>query len=826
LGLATRVKQPKPGTALATSPALSVFFPQSRPALMNRLFRSSSLSWLALIGGAVLLLFWINARRIAEIERISQLEAGAAADDTSPTGYVRGTRNLILPEKTPSGQPWVMDVQKMLAAGAVPVKHTDYDNAPEGRPIQGASPYRGWLRLIARLEVWLGGYSPGRAVERAVLHANPLVHGLLCLGAGLFVAWRFGAATGGLLALGIAVLFPLTGLFAPGQPDDHGLLLGANLVSLLLILAGIQAGGRAAGCLCFALAGTAAGFGLWLDASTQAVALSAVWTGGLLAVWLAARPVAGAARPPALPWRWWVAGGTVTALLGWLVEGHPGGLVGVNLDTNHPLTLLAWAAGAEVLVRLHAWRQDGVGRVGHAAMAGALAILILVPGWLIHKGGNTASFGPDGTGLGAFTTAENLTGWIGTDGLSPALLATVLPLLLGGIAIWQLRKNPATRQALAVALGTVGILLLFSLVQLRWWGLLDSALLGLFAIVTTGLPAGLARLWWRLGLILMLIPGFVLSWPKTTTEEKLSPAQARILIERDLAQWLSARSEPGTIALAPPALSASLCYYGGLRVVASPFPGNQDGLTLAVRIAAATSTDEAQALVQRRGIQYLIVPSWDGVLDEFARIGSDKPERSLIALLRQWLPPRWLRPVAYQMPVVPGLENDSLAVFEVVEPQENAVALSRLAEYFVETGRLELAAAVGDSLEKAFASDAGALIARAQVALARNENRTLARIIPELLSAIADGKDEDLSWERRTSLAIVLAQIKRTDQARGQAEFSLKEADVDRLRSLGPVTLFRLLTLARAFRLEFAHPDLQRTALELLPTEYRAQLQR
>ncbi|MES1168269.1 MAG: hypothetical protein ABUL61_03770, partial [Oleiharenicola lentus] len=260
-------------------------------------------------------------------------------------------------------------------------------------------------------------------------------------------------------------------------------------------------------------------------------------------------------------------------------------------------------------------------------------------------------------------------------------------------------------------------------------------MLGLFAIVTTGLPAGFARLGWRTGLILMLVPGFVLSWPKTQTEEKLSPAQARTLIERDLAQWLSARSEPGTIAFAPPALSASLCYYGGLRVVATPFPGNQEGLALAVRIASATSTDEAQALVQRRGIQYLIVPSWDGVLDEFARIGSATPERSLVALLRQWLPPRWLRPVAYQMPVIPGLENDSLAVFEVVEPQENAVALSRLAEYFVETGRLDLAAAVGDSLEKAFANDAGALIARAQVALARNESRTLARIVPELLPA-------------------------------------------------------------------------------------------
>jgi hypothetical protein len=258
--------------------------------------------------------------------------------------------------------------------------------------------------------------------------------------------------------------------------------------------------------------------------------------------------------------------------------------------------------------------------------------------------------------------------------------------------------------------------------------------------------------------------------------------------------------------------------------VASPYPGNQDGLAQVARIAGTPSTDEAQALIQRRGIQYLVLPSWDDSLDRLARSGSENPERSLVALLRQWLPPRWLRPVAYQMPVIPGLEQDSLAVFEVVEPQENATALSRLAEYFVETGRLDLAAAVADSLEKSFAADAGAMIARAQVAMARGDGRSLARVMPELLPAVAEGRDEDLSWERRASLAIVLAQTKHADLARPQVEFCLREADTDRLRSLGPVSLFRLLAISRSYRLDFADPRLRETALSLLPAEFQAQL--
>jgi hypothetical protein len=486
--------------------------------------------------------------------------------------------------------------------------------------------------------------------------------------------------------------------------------------------------------------------------------------------------------------------------------------------------VLAWLAGAEVLVRLHAWRQGGARRADVAGLAAAAVALILVPAWLLHRGGSPVSFGPAASGLAAYTAETSLGGWIKRDGVSLALVASVLPLLLVAFALLQLRQGAVMRRTLLISLGATGVLLLLSLVQLRWWGVLDAALLGLLVVVIAGLPAGFARVAGQTAIALLLLPGFVQSWPRKQASEELTPAQARTLIERDLAQWLSARSEPSTIAFAPPALSASLAYYGGLHVIASPYPGNQDGLTLAVRIAGTTSTDEAQALLMRRGIQYVIVPSWDTVLDELVKLGSDAPERSLIALLRQWLPPRWLRPVPYQMPVINGLANDSVAVFEVVEPQENAIALSRLAEYFVETGRLDLAVAVSDSLEQAFATDAGAMIARAQVALARGESRTLARVIPALLPAIADGKDEDLSWERRVNLAIVLAQVKRTDLARTQVEFCLAEADVERLRSLGTISLYRLLTLARGYGLDFAEPGLRTTALTLLPEEFRNQM--
>jgi hypothetical protein len=523
-----------------------------------------------------------------------------------------------------------------------------------------------------------------------------------------------------------------------------------------------------------------------------------------------------------LPWRHWAAGGALVAIAGWVVEKCPGGLAGSSLDANHPLLAIAWFGAAELLMRLQGWRAGETNRFQRiAAVAGALALFAPVA-WLVHRGGTAgASFGPDHPALAG---SGGLIGWVRTGGLSLGLVAALLPLLLM-LAAWRLMASqPSWRAALAFALGCTIVLLALGTWQLRWWGLVDVMLLGLLAVVAAATPGGFAALGWRSGLAVLLLPALAAAWPRPVSDESLAPAEARALVERDLAQWLAMRSEPGTIVFAPPALSGSLSYYGGLRVIASPYPGNPDGLALAARIAGTASTDEAQALIQGRGIQYIVLPSWDDSLDRLAQAGAEKPQGSLVALLRQWLPPRWLRPLAYQQPVIPGLEQDSLAVFEVVEPQENAIALSRLAEYFVETGRLELAGAVGDSLEQAFAADAGAMIARAKVALARGESRTLARIMPELLPAVADGLDEDLPWERRANLAIVMAQTKHPEKARAQVEFCLAEADAERLRSLGPVSLYRLLALARTFRVNFTDPALHATALALLPEEFQAQL--
>ena len=185
---------------------------------MNRLFRPPALAWLTLVVGAAWWIVVLNGQRIARIERIGSQAPVEASDPTSPTGYGHGTRGLLLPADGAASQAWIMEAQKMIATDSWRISRADYDNAPEGRPVHGPIVYRWCLRLVAEVELRLGNLSAGLAVERAALHADPALHVLLCLGAGLFVAWRFSPVAGGLLALRMEPAAATTGARAPRQP--------------------------------------------------------------------------------------------------------------------------------------------------------------------------------------------------------------------------------------------------------------------------------------------------------------------------------------------------------------------------------------------------------------------------------------------------------------------------------------------------------------------------------------------------------------------------------------------------------------------------------
>ncbi len=175
----------------------------------------------------------------------------------------------------------------------------------------------------------------------------------------------------------------------------------------------------------------------------------------------------------------------------------------------------------------------------------------------------------------------------------------------------------------------------------------------------------------------------------------------------------------------------------------------------------------------------------------------------------------------YHLPDIAGFDGQSVVLFKVVEVQDNATALSYLAEYFAEMGMLDQAAAVGRTLERLFPGDLSVAVARAQVAKAVGDKAGFARAIEEIESLVAQGDAQLLPWDRRVGLAIALAEGRKFDQAREQVRQCLTELDEERLRSLTTTPLYRLMAMSKRFNLPIANPASRQLALQLLPAEMR-----
>jgi hypothetical protein len=179
--------------------------------------------------------------------------------------------------------------------------------------------------------------------------------------------------------------------------------------------------------------------------------------------------------------------------------------------------------------------------------------------------------------------------------------------------------------------------------------------------------------------------------------------------------------------------------------------------------------------------------------------------------------------VPYQTLKIGGYEGQSVQVFEVVDEQSPAVAMSRLAEYLVEIGELDQAASTEAALRR-FPGDIGALVARAQVQSARGEQAGLTQTLESLSSRLSNGADRFLPWDRRVSLATVLARAGKVDLAREQVSRCLAELSERKLRSLSTGSLYNLQVLSHSFGLVATDPQLRKLALDLLPRDLRSSL--
>jgi hypothetical protein len=801
----------------------------------------SARAWLLAPLWACGLLVWITLQRVQRVEFVTQTDAEAATvDAASPTGYAGGKRWLIVPEHNLASYQWIAETQQMFAKAEWRVRHIDSENAPFGREVHSPSPYRWWLGWVAWCDHALSGRPLGLAAERAALWADPLLHLLLVAGSTLLVARQFGVWPAAVLAVGLVSIYPFAGGFLPGVPDDRSLTSIFALGSILPLLGAIRDATPSR--RSFALAGLAGGLGMWISPAHGALLLVGIALGGVLAAGLGRWAPATRSTPQtAMPWPWrtWALSGAVTCLAAYLIEYFPAHL-DFRLHVVHPLHGLAWLGLGELLVLteefFHAGKRAWTGsRTMRLILAlVAIAALPVATSW---SGAPSLLFGDVAASrlspLPNGVVAKNFAAWLGRDGLSAQVLATCLPLLILGPGVWltlRRRTEMSGRASLALILGPVLVTVPIACSQLAWWSMVDVVILAGAVAVTIALNlpgiSSLARWGWTGFVGVVFLPGLLQLMPRSIHEgqPEFTRGEAEGLIERALAHWLADRApSPDAVILVPPARTPSWCFHSGLRGLGTANWENRDGLAVAVRIVSATTADEAQALLNQRGVTHIILPSWDNDLDVFAGWSVAKPEDTFIGALHRWSLPPWLRPLPYHLPKVVGFDGQNVAIFEITDEENLATAMSRTAEYFLEMQQLGLAVSAGQVLQR-YPADLGALVALAQVDRAQGGSPAFAKTFAALLANLAGGSDRSLAWDRRVSLAIVLAQGERPDLSREQVKRCLDQLDASRLRSLTPASLYRLLVLCRSFGLSISDPKLEQHSRVLLPAELRGRL--
>ncbi len=804
--------------------------------------------WIVFLLGAFAILVWNTQARVHRLEYLSTLGAAdenpaAPAPGVDP-GNTELTPNnsLPIPDQLTASYHWLAQTQRMLNRGEARVRHIDYENAPFGRTVFTPSPYRWWLGFVAWCEHLSTGAPLSTLVEKAALWADPVLLGITLFGSVILTAKYFGSLSAALLSVGLVSLFPFTTGFLAGAPDDRGLAQALAIASVLLLSTAAVAApeNEKARRRWFILAGIAGGLGLWVKVSVQLPVLCGVVGGGLLVSLVTPRGHSHQAGPTlALPWRAWAWAGAATTVVASLVEYSPAELWRWELSYIHPLYGLAWLGAGELLVQACVWLQNRTFRRSPKNLilvSLSIAVVVAVPALLLKRHGTNVfildSMGSHLTRAAGGIVAPNLAAWIAIQGPSIWLLLTLAPLGLLLPAFWVLTNRQSaghTRAAVAITLGPVLVALAIACIKLSWWQTLDALLLVALAAAAPGIlskqVAAKARIGWISVTLALMAPGiiYVLAWDRPNKGAALNQTEIQDLIIRDLAGWIAQHSAPGTVnVLSPPSASTALCYYGAFRGIGSLGEENKDGIVAAIRIMSTRSVQEVKEVVNRRKITHLVLLSWDTFFDDCARAAAGQIEGTFRDRLKFTTLPLWLRPLAYPPPSIPGFEDQSVTVFEVVEEQDEATTLGNIALYFVEMGNLDQARLAADGLAR-FPIDFGAWVVRAQVAAATGNDAELAKTLKVLQSRLGARVQPLISWNRRVDLAVVLARAKVEALAKKQLELCIDAIDDANLRSLSPGSVYRLLVMCRGFGV--AMPPAQRAlALSLVPPALRARL--
>jgi len=611
--------------------------------------------FLALAWALAALLLFSDARNVRDfLSRTSALGLRGEAQATTPL-------TQTYPEFAADAQTWVRHALTLAEGDGLRLRHTDIDNAPDGREVHWNS---GWAWAIAAA----GGVQHlatripyPNAVEKATLWLAPLA---LIAAMVAFSSWAL-RHLGLLAALFIVAAMTLHERilegFYPSYVDHHG-LLGISVMGTVLgavaMVRGIRAG-AAFSALCGA-------FGLWVSAASVAPAIAATaLAGAFVSAW---HP--GDARA----WRLWGAIGAGASLVFYLAEYFPLHM-GLRLEANHPLYAVAWLAGGEIVARL----AEDVRR-SPLEMAWPWLALMALPVTIALGGTRVLAFtDPFMARLHGQYIREFLPMWTTLTQASPAMVIRTgvmeaVPLAAALATLAALRgRSPAM---LLFATFVAAVLLAMAWWQTRWQINASAAqvVLTLVLIDTWTVGRAPARRWLVAAatVAILFLPGAIARYGNAIDRHEVSLREASFPLARDIARALRASQPQGEIVLlASPDASTAVGYYGRFRTIGTLYWENAPGLKAAAGMFSAHDDAEAERLLRARGVTHVamisdgnfVAPYYDLLHPGATR---DEIEASFgRRLLTGAAPPAWLERIPYELPPDLGMLGTRVLLFKV-----------------------------------------------------------------------------------------------------------------------------------------------------------------
>ncbi|PTY07094.1 hypothetical protein DB347_07210 [Opitutaceae bacterium EW11] len=767
--------------------------------------------WLLVLAVALAVMVQADRSRLAWASSLSaEGSPPPKRDAASPTGYTLGQRHFLGTRERGETYRWIAAAQDMIASGPFAASTYNADNVPLGRPQLLPRLFGGWLATISWALHAVTGEPLAISVEQAALWEPVVSHLLAFIAVAVFVGVRYGPAGAGVAGLFFLLFAPLAGQFLPGALTARTWAALLATYALALNLAPRRSGADPKPGPCTIRSAVASGIAIWLDPSLGFPAVLIAFAAAAVAIRM---------KAPRLPClRWSIVGSAVIAAA-WLIDRSPWSLAAGELRFVHPLYAAAWLG---LGLGLDGWQNLRLGDRGRKwAVAEIVAALSLVSalayvqlkhdyrGWLYWGAAMRRT-----TSLEETIVFNNVLDWFAGVSAAEALLVAV-PLLAAVAAIvvslrGQRSEKNGSRQNAAIAAVLLAGVVLLTAFAVRWFAF--ASLLSLVVVWHLAAPA--SEVYRR---VFAAVAGAfllgLLVWDKSPSGKtqrpwggaEIGPADIEALVHRHFSHWMASHN-PGqsVVALAPPELSDSLVFHGGCRVLMSTAWQSYSGQVAASRVLSALESTEAEAVLQSRTVTHIVLPSWDKVLPLFVQNPTGEGKMTLYARLQRWVFPAYLRPIPYRLPPIPGFAAQKLAVFKVTAPQDEALLLSRLAEYFVEMGLNEQAALATRVLTDSYADDPNAAVARAIVYAHSKQGADFEREVARLEDDIKAGRTP-LLWDRRVQRAIVLALGRRNELARAEVDACLAQASEADLLELTPLQAYRLEALGKGYGIQF--PD-------------------